>query len=201
MEIKSAEFLISNTALDKMRADTLPEFAFIGRSNVGKSSLLNMLVKQKGLAKTSSTPGKTQTINHFLINKNWYLVDLPGYGFAKVSQETRKKWEGMIMNYLTERKNLLSVFVLVDIRVPPQKSDLEMINKLGGKNLAVSVIFTKTDKLNKTKVNNQLKAFNTALLEYWEELPTEFLTSAETAIGRKEVLDYIEQAIPLFEKP
>ncbi|MEP7263148.1 MAG: ribosome biogenesis GTP-binding protein YihA/YsxC [Bacteroidota bacterium] len=201
MEVSSAEFLISNTAIEKLPADTLPEFAFIGRSNVGKSSLLNMLTKIKGLAKTSSTPGKTQTINHFLINKSWYLVDLPGYGFAKVSREKRADWEQMIMQYLTRRKNLMAIFVLVDIRVPPQKSDLEMINKLGGKNLAVSVIFTKTDKLNKTKVNNQLKAFNTALLEYWEELPTEFITSAETANGRKEVLDYIEKAIPLFEKP
>lgn len=201
MEVSSAEFLVSNTAIEKLPPDTLPEFAFIGRSNVGKSSLLNMLTKTKGLAKTSSTPGKTQTINHFLINKNWYLVDLPGYGFAKVSREKRGDWEQMIMQYLTKRKNLLAIFVLVDIRVPPQKSDLEMINKLGSKNLSVSVIFTKTDKLNKTKVNNQLKTFNTALLEYWEELPIEFITSAQTANGRKEVLDYIEQAIPLFEKP
>ncbi len=192
---------MSNTAVEKLPAEILPEFAFLGRSNVGKSSLLNMLAKTKGLAKTSSTPGKTQTINHFLINKNWYLVDLPGYGFAKVSKEKRDSWEQMIMQYLTKRKNLMAIFILVDIRVPPQKSDLEMINKLGSKHLSVSVIFTKTDKLTKTKVNNQLKTFNDALLEYWEELPAEFITSAETGNGRTELLDYIEKAIPSFEKP
>lgn len=198
MQIASAEFVISNTEIDKLPAATMPEFAFIGRSNVGKSSLLNMLTGKKGLAKTSSTPGKTQLINHFLINKQWYMVDLPGYGFAKVSQETRAKWETMIMDYLTKRKNLMVIFVLVDIRVPPQKSDIDMINKLGGKNLVIAIIFTKTDKLTKTKVNNQFKLFKDELLKHWEEAPPYFLTSAETALGRDEVLDYIEAAAKVY---
>ena len=194
MQITSAEFVISNTDITKLPAETMPEFAFIGRSNVGKSSLLNMLVAKKKLAKTSSTPGKTQLINHFLINNKWYMVDLPGYGFAKVSQEQRAKWETMIMDYLTKRKSLMVIFVLVDIRVPPQKSDIDMINKLGGKNLVIAIIFTKTDKLTKTKVNNQFKLFKDELLKHWEEPPPYFLTSATTATGRDEVLDYIQEA-------
>lgn len=194
MDIKSAEFLISNTEISKLPPDTLPEFAFIGRSNVGKSSLLNMLTGRKGLAKISSTPGKTQTINHFVINKEWYLVDLPGYGFAKVSQVQRAKWEKMIMEYLIKRKNLRAVFILVDIRIPPQKSDIEMINKLGEKNLSIGIIYTKTDKLTKTKINNQALAFKNELLKYWEEMPPVFLTSAETGFGKEEVLEYIEQS-------
>ena len=194
MEIKSAEFLISNTEISKLPPDTLPEFAFIGRSNVGKSSLLNMLTGKRGLAKISSTPGKTQTINHFIINKEWYLVDLPGYGFAKVSQVQRAKWEKMIMEYLVKRKNLRVVFILVDIRIPPQKSDIEMINKLGEKNLSIGIIYTKTDKLTKTKVNNQALAFKNELLKYWEEMPPVFLTSSETGVGKNEVLNYIEQS-------
>jgi GTP-binding protein len=200
MEITTAEFVMSNTIMEKLPADTIPEFGFIGRSNVGKSSLINMLVKKKGLAKTSGTPGKTQTINHFIINKSWYLVDLPGYGFAKVSREKRQSWEQMIMKYCTERKNLLAVFVLVDIRVPPQKSDVEMINKLGEKNISVSVVFTKTDKLSKSKIYNQLKAFNDVLLEYWEEVPVEFITSAETSTGRSELLHYIEESMQEIRK-
>lgn len=198
MEITSAEFVMSNTAMDKLPAANIPEFAFIGRSNVGKSSLINMLVRNKGLAKTSSTPGKTQTINHFIINKSWYLVDLPGYGFAKTSKDNRSAWELMIKKYFLERKNLLVVFVLVDIRVPPQKSDIEMINMLGENNISVAVAFTKTDKLTKSKMYNQLKAFNDVLLSHWEELPEEFVTSAETANGRKEILHFIEHAIPEF---
>lgn len=200
MQITSSEFLKSSTLLSQLPEDNFPEFAFIGRSNVGKSSLINMLTARKSLAKTSGTPGKTQTINHFTINKKWYLVDLPGYGFAKVSREQRSKWEKMIWDYLSKRKNLLVVFVLVDIRVPPQKSDLDMINKMGANNLSVSVVFTKTDKLTKNKLEQQFELFKKELLNYWEELPPCFLTSAETAVGRKEVLKYIGDAIDEYKK-
>ncbi len=199
MQITSAEFVVSNTEIEKLPAETMPEFAFIGRSNVGKSSLLNMLTGKKGLAKTSSTPGKTQLINHFIINNKWYMVDLPGYGFAKVSQERRASWEVMIMDYLTKRKSLMVIFVLVDIRVPPQKSDIDMINKLGGKNLVIAIIFTKTDKLTKTKINNQSVIFKNELLKHWEEAPQYFLTSASTALGRDEVLDFIQEAVNVYK--
>ena len=199
MQITSAEFVVSNTEIEKLPAETMPEFAFIGRSNVGKSSLLNMLTGKKGLAKTSLTPGKTQLINHFIINNKWYMVDLPGYGFAKVSQERRASWEVMIMDYLTKRKSLMVIFVLVDIRVPPQKSDIDMINKLGGKNLVIAIIFTKTDKLTKTKINNQSVIFKNELLKHWEEAPQYFLTSASTALGRDEVLDFIQEAVNVYK--
>ena len=200
MHISSAEFVISNTDISKLPEGNKPEFAFIGRSNVGKSSLLNMLAARKGLAKTSATPGKTQLINHFLINNNWFMVDLPGYGFAKVSLEQRAKWEVMIMDYLTQRKNLVVIFVLVDIRVPPQKSDIEMINKLGGKNLVIAIIFTKCDKLTKSKVQRNADLFKTELLKYWEETPLCFFSSTETLAGREEILDYISQGITTYSK-
>ena len=200
MHISSAEFVISNTDISKLPEGNKPEFAFIGRSNVGKSSLLNMLAARKGLAKTSATPGKTQLINHFLINNNWFMVDLPGYGFAKVSLEQRAKWEVMIMDYLTQRKNLVVIFVLVDIRVPPQKSDIEMINKLGGKNLVIAIIFTKCDKLTKSKVQRNADLFKTELLKYWEETPLCFFSSTETLAGREEILDYISQGIETYNK-
>lgn len=200
MHISSAEFVISNTDISKLPEGNKPEFAFIGRSNVGKSSLLNMLAARKGLAKTSATPGKTQLINHFLINNNWFMVDLPGYGFAKVSLEQRAKWEVMIMDYLTQRKNLVVIFVLVDIRVPPQKSDIEMINKLGGKNLVIAIIFTKCDKLTKSKVQRNADLFKTELLKYWEETPLCFFSSTETLAGRDEILDYISQGIETYNK-
>ena len=200
MHISSAEFVISNTDISKLPEGNKPEFAFIGRSNVGKSSLLNMLAARKGLAKTSATPGKTQLINHFLINNNWFMVDLPGYGFAKVSLEQRAKWEVMIMDYLTQRKNLVVIFVLVDIRVPPQKSDIEMINKLGGKNLVIAIIFTKCDKLTKSKVQRNADLFKTELLKYWEETPLCFFSSTETLSGRNEILDYIAQGIATYNK-
>jgi GTP-binding protein len=201
MEISTAEFISSRTVLEQLPQPLIPEFAFIGRSNVGKSSLINMITRNGALAKISSTPGKTQTINHFLINKNWYLVDLPGYGFAKVSRDKRQSWEKMISEYFLNRKNLMGVFVLVDIRVPPQKSDIEMINMLGEKNISVAIAYTKTDKLTRSKVFNQVKAFNDALAEHWEETPVEFITSAETGSGRNEILHYIEQAIPAFVVP
>jgi GTP-binding protein len=197
MEITSADFLCSNTDIKKLPADNLPEVAFIGRSNVGKSSLINMLVKRKGLAKTSSTPGKTQTINHFLINKQWYLVDLPGYGYAKVSREQRNKWQKMIMDYLIKRKNLRIVYVLVDIRIPPQKSDVEMINMLGENNLAIAIIYTKTDKLSKVKSKKNAKEIEDEILQYWESLPPVIHTSSETGEGREALLKSIGQAISI----
>ena len=200
MHISSAEFVISNTDISKLPEGNKPEFAFIGRSNVGKSSLLNMLAARKGLAKTSATPGKTQLINHFLINNNWFMVDLPGYGFAKVSLEQRAKWEVMIMDYLTQRKNLVVIFVLVDIRVPPQKSDIEMINKLGGKNLVIAIIFTKCDKLTKSKVQRNADLFKTELLKYWEETPLCFFSSTETLAGREEILDDISADMRNFAR-
>ncbi len=187
--------------MSQLPTDAIPEFAFIGRSNVGKSSLINMLVAKKELAKTSSNPGKTQTINHFLINGNWHLVDLPGYGFARVSQDTRNEWEKMIRNYLTQRTSLMNIFVLVDLRIEPQKSDLEFISWLGESGIPLSVVFTKSDKLTKNNVQINLTNYKNALLELWEELPSNFLTSAETKLGRDEILNYIENCFPLFEAP
>ena len=192
MKITSAEFITSNTDYKKCPAPNLPEFAFIGRSNVGKSSLINMLVKKKGLAKTSANPGKTQTINHFKIN-NWYLVDLPGYGFAKISQATREEWEKMIYDYLRYRKNLISVFVLIDSRLEPQKSDLNFINQLGENKIPFTIVFAKTDKLTKNKTENSITLFCKALAETWETLPLIFRSSAITGAGREEILSYIEK--------
>ncbi|MCQ2286177.1 MAG: ribosome biogenesis GTP-binding protein YihA/YsxC [Bacteroidales bacterium] len=193
MKIKSISFLQSNTDWKKCPAPTLPEYAFIGRSNVGKSSLINMIANNSNLAKTSSKPGKTQTINHFIVNNNWYLVDLPGYGFAHISKETRANWENMILNYFQNRENLQLVFVLIDSRLEPQKIDVEFINQLGEMGMPFSIIFTKTDKLSNTKINENIKKFREKLLETWEELPPHFVTSAITNIGRDDVLDYIDQ--------
>lgn len=193
MIIKTAEFLISNTKQDRLPAPNMPEFAFIGRSNVGKSSLINMLCRKKGLAKTSQSPGKTQVINHFVINDNWYLVDLPGYGYAKVSQTTRKSWEGMIKTYLESRENLQCVMVLVDSRLEPQKVDLEFIDWLGGKGIPFCIIFTKADKQSKAKTEANVELFKNTMLKNWEELPTCFITSAEEGTGKDEVLEYIDQ--------
>ena len=192
MNINTADFICSNTKMEQLPEAKLPEFAFIGRSNVGKSSLINMLTKRKGLAKTSNTPGKTQTINHFIINNNWYLVDLPGYGFAKVAQTMRATWEKMISHYLQERINLMCVFILIDVRITPQKSDLTFINHLGQLNIPFSIVFTKADKLPKAKVPFQVEAYNKVLLETWEELPQQFVTSAEKGNGRLELLTYID---------
>lgn len=193
MIIKSAVFLCSNTAMDKCPADHLPEYAFIGRSNVGKSSLINMLTHVKGLAKTSGTPGKTQLINHFIINEQWYLVDLPGYGFAKVSQTTRAKWEVMIKNYLQKRKNLVNVFALVDSRISPMASDIAFVNWLGEKHIPFVIVFTKTDKLNKRKTGENVRDFKNRLSETWEELPQVILSSADDKTGRDELLGFIEK--------
>lgn len=192
MKITSADFLVSNTDYKKCPVADKTEFAFIGRSNVGKSSLINMLTNRRGLAKTSNTPGKTQTINHFLINDSWYLVDLPGYGFARISQETRAKWEQMIYDYLRYRKNLATVFVLIDSRIPPQKNDLDFIDQLGENNVPFVIAFTKADKQTKNKTVSNVKTFCDALLKKWESLPPYFISSAETNEGKEEILNYIE---------
>ena len=192
MIVKSAEFVQSVTDWKKCPSPNLPEYAFIGRSNVGKSSLINMLVRNKKLAKTSSKPGKTQTINHFLINKDWFLVDLPGYGYASISKTMREKWQKMINDYLVCRENLQLVFVLVDSRLEPQKIDIDFINGLGESGVPFSIIFTKTDKLSANKVQGNVQRFKNKLMETWEELPFMLLTSSETGKGRDEVLQYIE---------
>ncbi|MEE0976992.1 MAG: ribosome biogenesis GTP-binding protein YihA/YsxC [Bacteroidales bacterium] len=200
MIVSSAEFVKSSQYLEQCPQPDMPEFAFIGRSNVGKSSLINMLVDKKDLAKTSSQPGKTQLINHFLINEEWYLVDLPGYGYAKTSMENRKKWRKMIEDYLLKRVNLLTVFVLVDSRLEPQKIDLEFINFLGENQVPIALIFTKTDKQSAKKTEESLERFKESLSEYWEELPEIILTSSEKRVGRDEVLETIENIIPFFNQ-
>ena len=198
MNIITADFLCSNTDYKKCPAPDKPEFAFIGRSNVGKSSLINMLTSRKGLAKTSGTPGKTQLINHFLINNTWYLVDLPGYGFAKTSQANREKWELMIRDYLENRENLLSTMVLIDARIKPQLIDLEFMQWMGENHLPFAIIFTKTDKLTKNELASNLSAYKKKLLDYWEELPPLFITSAESTLGKDAVLNYLDEVIPMF---
>jgi GTP-binding protein len=193
MEIKSAEFVLSAPVVSMCPADTKPEYAFIGRSNVGKSSLINMLARNKKLAKTSATPGKTLLINHFIINKEWYLVDLPGYGYAKRSKKEIAKLDQMIRGYILERQQLVNVFVLVDVRLEPQAIDLEFINWLGISSIPFTIIFTKADKLSQSKVRANVAAYEKKLLETWEEMPPYFITSSEKQQGRNEVLDYVEQ--------
>ena len=173
--------------------DNKPEYAFIGRSNVGKSSLINMLTNHKGLAKTSATPGKTLLINHFIINNEWYLVDLPGYGFAKRSKKEVLKLEQMISGYILQREQLVNVFLLVDVRLEPQKIDLEFIQWLGDSSVPFAIVFTKADKLSASKVSQNVEAYKKVLSETWEELPPIFVTSSDKKQGREEVLDYIEQ--------
>jgi len=193
MNIKTAEFSLSAPMVSMCPKDTKPEYAFIGRSNVGKSSLINMLTNNKKLAKTSATPGKTLLINHFIINKEWYLVDLPGYGYAKRSKTEVAKLDQMIRGYILQREQLVNVFVLVDIRLEPQQIDLEFIDWLGQSGVPFAIVFTKADKLTANKANQSVEAYQKKLLETWEELPPVFLTSAEKKQGRDEVLDYIEQ--------
>jgi GTP-binding protein len=192
MEVKFAEFIISNTDVTKCPKADKPEVAFIGRSNVGKSSLINMLSLKKDLAKISSTPGKTQLINHFLINKDMYWVDLPGYGFAKVSQSKRADWTKMIWNYVETRSNLLTLFILIDSRHAPQQKDIEFVNKLGEKGVPFSIIFTKADKESQKDVSANVNQFKRTLLSYWDELPNIFVTSSVKRLGRKQILDFIE---------
>lgn len=195
MIIKKAEFIISNTNPDKAPATGLPEFAFIGRSNVGKSSLINMLVGRKNLAKTSSTPGKTQTINHFLINDAWYVVDLPGYGYASVGRSARQAWPLMIENYIKNRETLRNTFVLIDSRLEPQANDLDFVNWIGKKQLPFSLVFTKTDKLSKGALGKSAETWGRKLKLTWEELPPVFFTSAEKKSGRDELLEYIDSIL------
>lgn len=192
MLIKTAEYLQSEVDWRKCPVPNLPEYAFIGRSNVGKSSLINMLTNHKGLAKTSSQPGKTQTINHFLINKNWYLVDLPGYGFARTSKTNRAKWQKMISDYLLLRENLQVVFVLVDARLEPQRIDIDFINNLGERGVPFAIIFTKTDKISSGKTMSNVQKMKNVLAETWEELPTMIKSSAVSGAGRDEILDFID---------
>lgn len=198
MEIKSAQFVISNTEVAKCPAPRLPEYAFIGRSNVGKSSLINMLVERKDMAKTSGKPGKTQLINHFIINENWYLVDLPGYGYAQVSRDKRENWEKFIKKYILNRENLMCMMVLVDSRLSPQKVDLEFMDWLGENNIPFVMVFTKMDKLSKLKTEKNIKNYKEEMGKSWDELPPCFYTSAEKKEGGKELLDFISETNKLF---
>ena len=192
MLIKSASFLQSNTNVAKLPKPDKPEYAFIGRSNVGKSSLINMLTGNSKLAKVSATPGKTITINHFIINDEWYLVDLPGYGFAKRSLKDREMWKKMLDSYILGRQNLVTTFVLVDSRIEPQKIDLDFISNLGENQVPFVIVFTKADKLGNGKLAENIENYKKKLLEEWEELPTMIITSSETKLGRDEILDLIE---------
>lgn len=192
MEIKSAEFVISNTKVELCPKGDLPEYAFIGRSNVGKSSLINMLTKRNKLAMTSATPGKTLLINHFLINKDWHLVDLPGYGYAARGKKQVEKIQKIIEDYILEREQLINLFVLIDIRHEAQKIDLEFIEWLGENGIPFSIIFTKADKLSAGKVKANAKAYMDELSKQWEELPPYFISSSESKMGREEILSYID---------
>ena len=192
MEITSAEFVISNTNVKKCPAGTFPEYAFIGRSNVGKSSLINMLTARKGLAMTSATPGKTMLINHFLINKNWYLVDLPGYGYARRGQKGKDQIRTIIEDYILEREQMTNLFLLMDSRLEPQKIDLEFMEWLGENGIPFSIIFTKADKLKAGRLKMNINAYLRELSKQWEELPPYFISSSESRTGRTEILDYIE---------
>lgn len=201
MVIKSATFVVSNTKVSALPPPVIPEYAFIGRSNVGKSSLINMLVQQQGLAKTSQKPGKTQLINHFLINEKWYIVDLPGYGYAKVSKTSREKWEKFIRNYLLKRENLQCVFVLIDSRLDPQKIDLEFCSWLGECQIPFALVYTKADKQSAVKTDQNVSKFNKALLGWFEEVPPFFVTSAEKRHGRDELLGFIQEVNEDFVMP
>ena len=192
MDIKKSEFTISSATVSQCPKDSKPEFAFIGRSNVGKSSLINMLCKHKSLAKTSATPGKTLLINHFIINNEWYLVDLPGYGFAKRSKTVQKKLDQMITSYILQREQLVNTFVLVDIRHDPMKIDIDFINWLGESSVPFSIIFTKADKLGSVRAKQNAAKWMNTLKEQWEELPPYFITSSEKRTGRDELLNYVE---------
>lgn len=193
MEITEAKFVKSSPGVGQCPDTKLPEYAFIGRSNVGKSTLINMLTGRKNLAKTSGTPGKTQLINHFLIDNAWYLVDLPGYGFAKTSKKNRSAWEKMINGYLENRPNLVNTFILVDARHEPQKSDLEFITRFGENGWPFTLIFTKSDKLSKTKLNQNLAQYREVLSQQWEELPVSIISSAKTGEGRQNILTMIAE--------
>jgi GTP-binding protein len=198
MVIKSAEFYISSPGLKKCPPYDKPEYAFIGRSNVGKSTLINMITGRKGLAKTSSKPGKTRLINYFLINSEWYLVDLPGYGYAVISKKEREAWKKMIREYLLKRKSLMSTFLLIDTRIPPQESDLDYISWFGANNLPVVLVFTKSDKQSSLRLQNWLIEYEKILNRTWSELPPVIISSGQSGIGKEEILDYIEQSNEYF---
>ena len=199
MAVHKAEFLMSNQDYRKCPAPNKPEYAFIGRSNVGKSSLINMITNKKKLAKTSSSPGKTQLINHFLINEQWYLVDLPGYGYAKSSKTNRLKWLKMISDYLIKRDNLMCTFVLIDCRIEPQSIDIEFINNLGSWQIPFVLVFTKRDKISQVKMDELVQKYQETLADTWEEFPKFFISSAEKKTGRDEILDFIHQSNLLYE--
>jgi len=192
MIVSKAEFIKSSPSLKECPKSNMPEYAFIGRSNVGKSSLINMLCKNGGLAKISATPGKTRLINHYLVNESWYLVDLPGYGYAKVSKKMRRDFDKILFNYLIKRENLYCVFVLIDSRIPPQANDMEFINRLGELQIPFSIVFTKTDKTTQKQLNDNIMAFKNEMLKLWEELPQCFYTSSATKRGREEILEFID---------
>jgi len=202
MIIKSSRFVVSNTELKKCPSPTIPEYAFIGRSNVGKSSLINMLTKRKSLAKISGQPGKTRLINHFIINDEWYLVDLPGYGYAKISKVQRNIWKGFIQEYLSKRENLICTFVLIDIRLKPQKNDLDFMMQMALKSLPFVIVFTKSDKISKGQLSNNIQIYRNAMLKEWEIVPAHFVSSAVKGKGREEILNYIEDLnfSPVAEK-
>ena len=196
--IVSASFIISSAELSQCPKPDFPEYAFIGRSNVGKSSLINMLTGQKMLAKISTAPGKTRLINHFLINEQWYLVDLPGYGYAKVGHQTRKKWEKLIETYLLKRESLMSTFLLVDSRLPLQDNDRQVISWFGENQLPFVIVMTKADKLSRVEADQNFRSFSKSLMEDWEELPRIILSSSKTREGREEILGYIDESNRLF---
>jgi GTP-binding protein len=198
MKINSAIFKQSSSTITQCPKPNLPEFAFIGRSNVGKSSLINMITGVKNLAKTSATPGKTQLINHFTINNNWYLVDLPGYGYAKTSKSLKESFETMISEYLLNRKNLLCTFILIDSRIPPQTIDIDFMNWCGENKIPFAIVFSKIDKLKNAELSKQLQLFQKTLLNYWEFMPLYFLTSADTKAGKGELLKYIDEVKGTF---
>jgi GTP-binding protein len=200
MEIRQAEFVSSITDVKMSPPKKLPEFAFIGRSNVGKSSLINMLTKRKNLAKTSNTPGKTQTINHFIINDKWYLVDLPGYGYANARKDVRYGFGKIIDHYVVKSEDLFFLFILIDIRLEPQKIDLSFIEWAGSKEIPLGIIFTKSDKLPTGKINLHKKRYETELLKRWDELPSVFVTSSTNKKGREELLDFIGAALKEHKK-
>ncbi|MDH7445178.1 ribosome biogenesis GTP-binding protein YihA/YsxC [Aquimarina sp. 2201CG14-23] len=193
MKISNAEFVMSNSDVAKCPKNNLPEYAFIGRSNVGKSSLINMLTGRKSLAKTSGRPGKTQLINHFIINKSWFLVDLPGYGYARVSKSSKKVFQKFITAYFSKRTQLVSAFVLIDCRHEPQKIDLEFMQWLGENQIPFSIVFTKADKLTKTQLPLNIESYTKEMLQYWEEMPNYFITSSSSGLGKDEVLQYIQE--------
>jgi len=200
MKINYADFIISSTTWTKCPDPKMPEYAMIGRSNVGKSSLINMITGRKKLAKISGTPGKTITINHFQINGEWYLVDLPGYGYARRSKTERAKWEKMIKGYILNRENLMTLFTLIDVRHEPQKNDMEFIEWLGMSNIPFVMVFTKADKLTRNQLESNLAAYKKVMLNSWEELPPMIVTSSETGLGKEELLNYVEETNKLFKQ-